>query len=173
MTMSRVSRALPHLSEVEIKEKIDTAPNARCQQKWMIVYNALVFPRPAVEIAQHTATSLRTVHQVISDYNRLGAAAIETPGRGGRRNQYLSWEEEVVFLEPFISDSAQGWLTTIQSIHQAFEQRVGEAVHASTIYRLLERHGWRKVMPRPYHPDGDKQAQETFKKTFPCWCKAL
>lgn len=173
MAMSRVSRALPHLSEVELKEKIATAPNARCQQKWMIVYNALVSPRSAAEIAQHTATSRRTVHQVISDYNRLGAAAIETPGRGGRRNNYLSWDEEVAFLEPFITDSAQGLLTTIQTLHQAFEQCVADPVHPSTIYRLLERHGWRKLMPRPYHPDGDKQAQETFKKTFPYWCKPL
>ncbi|WP_397428393.1 winged helix-turn-helix domain-containing protein [Phormidesmis priestleyi] len=29
---------------------------------------------------------------------------------------------------------------------------------------MLERHGWRQLMPRPYHPAGDKQAQETFKK---------
>jgi transposase len=35
----------------------------------------------------------------------------------------------------------------------------------STIYRLLERHGWRKVMPRPRHPKADVAAQAAFKKT--------
>jgi transposase len=171
--MSRVSRVLPHLTDTELKEKITTAVNARCQQKWMIVYNALVAPRPASEIAQSTATSVRTVHQVISDYNRLGIAAIETVGRGGRRNDYLNWDEEVTFLEPFMPQSAQGLLTTIQTIHQAFEKQVGASVHQSTIYRLLERHGWRKLTPRPYHPAGDQQAQEAFKKTSPHWCKPL
>jgi hypothetical protein len=69
--MLRVSRVLPHLSEEELKDKIATASSARCQQKWMIVYNALIAPRPAAEIAKHTATSVRTVHQVISDYSLL------------------------------------------------------------------------------------------------------
>ncbi|PSB17672.1 hypothetical protein C7B65_17900 [Phormidesmis priestleyi ULC007] len=62
-----------------------------------------------------------------------GAAALETPGRGGRRNDYLSWDEEIAFLEPFLSDSAQGLLTTIQTIHQAFEQRVKDCVHPTFI----------------------------------------
>jgi transposase len=123
-----------------------------------------VDPRPAAQIAQHTAASPRTVHEGISTYNRLGVAAIETPGRGGRRNNYLSWDEEVAFLEPFMTDAAQGELTTIQRIHNAFKERVGNTVHHSTIYRLLDRHGWRKFMPRPYHPDADKEAQEAFKK---------
>ena len=65
--MSRVSPVKAHLTMDEVKDKIATAPTARCQQKWMIIYNALVDPRPAVEIAQHTATSLRTVHQLIAD----------------------------------------------------------------------------------------------------------
>jgi transposase len=169
--MSRVSRVQPHLSEAALKEKIATAPSARIQQKWMIVYNAWVDPRPAAEIAQHTATSLRTVHQVIADYNRLGVAVIETVGQGGRRNQYLTWEAEVAFLEPFVEPAIRGELTTIQVLQQAFEQQVGNPVHPSTIYRLLERHGWRKLQPRPYHPEGDAEAQATFKKTSRPSCK--
>jgi transposase len=165
--MSRVSRVEPHLTEADLKEKIANAPNARTQQKWMIVYNALVDPRPAAVIAQHTATSQRTVHQVIADYNRLGVAAIETPGRGGRRNQYLTLAEEVDFLAPFITRASEGEFTTVAAIRQAFEQKVGNPVHHSVIYRLLDRHGWRKLMPRPYHPEGDKQAQADFKKTSP------
>jgi transposase len=137
----------------------------------MIVYNAFVDPRPADEIAQHTATSLRTVHQVIADYNRLGVAVIETVGKGGRRHQYMTWAAEVAFLEPFVERAIRGELTTIQPIQQAFEQQIGNPVHSSTIYRLLERHGWRKLQPRPEHPEGDAEAQATFKKTSPILCK--
>lgn len=108
---------------------------------------------------------------MISDYNRLGVSAIETVGKGGRRNCYLSWQEEEEFLAPFMTSATQGELSTIQRIHQAFEQKVTSVVRPSVIYRLLERHGWRKVMPRPHHPEADLQAQEAFKKTSPCWCK--
>jgi len=31
---------------------------------------------------------------------------------------------------------------------------------------MLERHGWRKIAPRPSHPKADPQAQEAFKKTL-------
>ena len=88
--VSRVSHALPHLSVEDVRQKIKTAHNFRRQQKWLIIYNALVDPRSAKEIALHTGTSKRTVHQVISDYNRLGVEAIETQGKGGRRRGYLS-----------------------------------------------------------------------------------
>ena len=54
----------------------------------------------------------------------------------------------------------------MQEIWRAFEQRVGHKVDDSTIYRLLGRHGWRKLMPRPRHPQADQQAQEQFKKTL-------
>ena len=73
-----------------MQQKIKTATSFRRLQKWLIVYNALVDPRRAKEIALHTGTSQRTVHQVISDYNRQGVEAIETQGKGGRRRGYLS-----------------------------------------------------------------------------------
>ena len=82
--MARVSRALAHLSVEEVLQKIQSATNFWQQQKWLVVYNALVDPRPAGEIALHTATSVRTVHQVISDYNRLGAT-LKRNSRQGRQ----------------------------------------------------------------------------------------
>ena len=56
--MARVSKAA-HLSAEEVLQKIQTATNFRQQQKWLVVYNALVDPRPAAEIARHTGTSKR------------------------------------------------------------------------------------------------------------------
>lgn len=168
--MARVSRAIAHLSAAEVQQKIQTATNFRQQQKWLIVYNALVDPRPAAEIALHTGTSIRTVHQVISDYNRLGVAAIETPGKGGRNNSYLSLEAEKELLSSFSEQAAAGGITTATSIKLAFEELVGKEVNKTTIYRLLQRQEWRKKMPRPSHPEADPEAKLAFKKTLNHWC---
>ena len=46
-----------------------------------------------------------------------------------------------------------------------YEQMVGYKVAASTVYRLLERAGWRKVAPRPSHPRKDPTVEEAFKKS--------
>ena len=165
--MSLLSRVLPHLSVEEVKQKIKTATSFRRQQKWLIIYNALVDPRPAVEIALHTGTTKRTVHQVVSDYNRKGVEGIETPGKGGRRRGYMSLAEEKKFLTPFRDLAQTGLITTVAKIKRAYEAQIGRQVHQSTIYRLLKPHSWRKVMPRSHHPDADFEEQEEFKQQFP------
>ena len=146
--MGRVSQAEPHLSVAEVQQKIKTATAHWQRQKWLVIYNALVDPRTADEIATHTGMAVATVHKVISQYNRLGAATIETPGKGGRRKCYLKLEQEREFLADFFAKAAKGQLPTITEIKQAYEQLLGHTVHKTTIYRLLDRHRWRQIVPR-------------------------
>jgi transposase len=113
----------------------------------------------------HCGVSPETGHQLISAYNRRGVAAVETPGKGGRRNQYLTLEQEQEFLAPFFAQAQVGTIATAAQIKQAFEARVGQEVADTTIYRFLDRHGWRKLVPRPAHPKADLAEQAVFKKT--------
>ena len=158
----RITRAASHLLVDEVKERMNTDPRPWVRQHWWIIYNAQVSPRKADEIALHTGVSATTVHRVISTYNRLGPAAVETPGKGGRRHQYLTLHEEKQFLAPFFAQAEWGEIATVQELQRAFEAKVGHEVDDSTISRLLDRHGWRKLMPRPRHPQADPQAQEQF-----------
>jgi transposase len=164
--MARITRAAPRLSAEEVKMRLKQDSRPWCRQRWLIIYNALVDPRGATDIAKHTGTTVAMVHQVISAYNRLGEASVETPGKGGRRHQYVTFEEEQAFLAPFFSHAQRGEIATAGEIKRAFEAQVGHTVHKSTISRLLKRHGWRKPMPRPVHPKADPAAQEQFKKTL-------
>jgi transposase len=163
--MGRVTRAAPHLSLEVVQARMVAAPNATQRRYWSIVYNALVDPRPASSIALHTGVSIPTVRVVISRYNRLGPPAIETPGKGGRRNERLTVVEEQAFLAPFFDRAAHGQIATAAEIHTALEAQLGQSVHLSTVYRLLARHGWRKRAPRPTHPKADWAQQAAFKKT--------
>jgi transposase len=164
--MSRVTRAARHLSVEEVKERAKTDQRYWCRQRWLIIYNALVDPRPAAEIAAHVGVSVETVHQVISKYNRFGVAAVETVGKGGRRNEYLTIEQERQFLAPFFARAETGEIATAGEIKRTLEAQVGHGVDESTVYRLLNRHGWRKLVPRPVHPKASKEEQEQFKKTL-------
>jgi transposase len=144
--------------------KLDSRP--WCRQRWLIIYNALVDPREARDMAKHTGTTVAMVHQVIASYNRLGVAAVETPGKGGRPHQYVTWDEEQAFLAPFFSRAERGEIAPADEIKRAFEAHLGHEVHKSTICRLLSRHHWRKPMPRPVHPKASTEAQEQLKKTL-------
>ena len=164
--MGDKTRAASHLTVEQVKEKMKDAKDPRQLQRWQIVYTALLQPRKAEEIAICVGVSKSLVHQVISRYNREGVEAIEIKSCGGRYHEYLTKEEEKQFLAPFFQLAEQGELTTTGKIHRAYEERVGHQVHETTISRLLERHGWRKVLPRSRHPKADKEAQEAFKKTL-------
>ena len=173
--MSRVSRAAPHLSLEAVEQKLKSTESYWHRQKWLIVYNGLVDPRPAsaicasqqrFAIAKQTGVSVGTVHKVISQYNQLGVAALETPGKGGRYNSYLTREQEKEFLAKFFEQAAKGQIPTVTQIKIAYEQLVWHPVHKTTIYRLLDRHQWRKIVPRPCHVKANPQEQEAFKKTF-------
>jgi hypothetical protein len=98
--MAGVTRAATHLSAEEVLRRWKQDPRTHRRQRWLIIYQALVDPREAAQIAKHCGVSTATVHQLISAYNRRGVAAVETPGKGGRRHGYLSLEQEQAFLAP-------------------------------------------------------------------------
>jgi predicted DNA-binding transcriptional regulator YafY len=98
-------------------------PRFWVRQRWWIIYNALIAPRKAEEIARHTGVSVTTVRRVISTYNRFGLAAIETPGTGGRRHQYMTLEQERAFLQPFFARAETGEIATAEQIQQAEDRR--------------------------------------------------
>jgi transposase len=107
------------------------------------------------------------VHVLHSRWAKEGEAIFDVRGRGGRRHQHLTPEQERELLAPFVERAEAGGMLTVGEVQGAYHQRIGKVVSRSTIYRLLERHGWRKIMPRPRHPKADVAAQGAFKKTAP------
>ena len=83
---------------------------------------------------------------------------------GGRRHFSLSLEEEREFLAKWEEKAGCGGVLSVPPIHVALVERLGHNTPMSTTYRMLARHGWRKVQPDTKHPKSDKAAQEEFKK---------
>lgn len=77
---------------------------------------------------------------------------------------YMSRAEEVAFLASFIECASQGQIVVVAEIRAAFEQLVGRRTAPSTIYYLLKRHGWRKLVPDRVRPQSSAPAQKRWKK---------
>jgi hypothetical protein len=45
-----------------------------------------------------------------------------------------------------------GEMLNIHALKAAYEKANGHDTSNSTVYNFLARHGWRKLMPRPFHP---------------------
>lgn len=119
------------------------------------------------QIATAVGLSCNTVRCLHSRFRLHGEEALIGIGRGGRRRQNLSVEQEDELLRPFLEEAGAGGILVVNPIKVAYEQAVDHVVPKSTIYRLLARHGWRKLAPRPRHPKANSEAQEEFKKNSP------
>lgn len=87
------------------------------------------------------------------------------PMRGGRRRASLTPDEERSFLEPWDQSSAEGEILVVAPLRAALAKKLDHPVAASTVYRMLARHGWRKVAPDTRHPKSDPLVREEWKKT--------
>ncbi len=79
--MSMNTRVVDHLSLDEIKMKMQMTGGFLKMQKWLVIYNAIIDPRPVSEIAKHTGLSEASVYRIISEYNKLGPESLDTSNK--------------------------------------------------------------------------------------------
>ena len=85
---------------------------------------------------------------------------------GGRQRENMTLSGEKALLACFAKAASAGEMLNIHDLKAAYEQAIGHPTSNSTIYNLLNRHGWRKLMPRPFHPKRDIAAQRAWR--FQC-----
>lgn len=120
----------------------------------------------ASEISDFIQVSIPSVWLWVGQYNRIGPEGLYRKGRGGRRWSFLSLEEEEKLLKSWEERAMVGEILTAPQLIPDVEEKVGKRVSVDYIYRLLHRHRWRKLGPRPRHVKANVQDQEAFKKTF-------
>ena len=116
------------------------------------------------QIAELTGVSLSTVNRAHMAYDNGGVNALKPKPSGGRIRENMTLREERVLLAQFAKAAGAGELLNIHDLKAAYEKAIGHPTSNSTIYNLLGRHDWRKLMPRPFHPNRDLEAQKDFKK---------
>lgn len=90
--------------------------------------------------------------------------------RGGRHNETISLDVERDFLGQWAQQASAGGVVVVKQLREALQRRVGGKIPLYTMYRMLARHGWRKVAPDTRHPKSDPVAQEAYKKSsHACW----
>ena len=102
---------------------------------------------------------------VVGLRKKFGALKSQDRNWGGRRYGYMSIEQERQFLSKYLDQASHGGILVVSEIKRAFEALAGHKVAKTTIYRMLGRHDWRTIIPRPRHPNSNPEAQEGFKKT--------
>jgi len=124
------------------------------------------------EIAEITGYSKSRVSAIVCIYAKEGISYFQQENRksGNRRN--MSYEQEAELLAQYEKLAEAGQIVETGEIKKAYEKKVGHTIGSSQIYRVLARHGWRKVMPRSKHPKkASDEAIEASKKLTYGWEK--
>jgi len=118
------------------------------------------------DIAAKTGFGKQYITELVEKYQRNGLAYfVQKHYKGNHRNLSVAEEEEL--LEPFKKQAEAGQIIEVSAIRAAYEEKLGRSIENSRgqIYRMLKRHGWRKVMPRSKHPKkASNEAIEASKK---------
>ena len=116
------------------------------------------------EVGDHLGLCSVRVSQLVSEYKKKGLEAYTKKNYGGNHRN-MSVEEEEDILQQFRERAEAGQVVVAKEIKQAFDEKLGRDTGRGYIYMVLDRHKWRKVMPRSRHPKkADDETIEASKK---------
>ena len=133
---------------------------------------AVLLPGLLGATLEQTATLLGVGRASVHRFQQRFRRGLKTPAGPA---QEMGWptarvaelEEEQAFLAPWVEQARQAGVLVVSPLRAALAEKLGRKVAPSVLYRLLSRHGWRKVAPDTKHPKSDPVAQAEWKKNFP------
>ena len=154
------------VAELETLRKQNQNKNVEKRIKMLLLYTT---GEKRTIIAEQTGYAKSYITELVSKYRRLGLSAISGEKYGGNHRN-LSYEEEEALLEPFRKAAQAGQIVEVSEIKRAYEKAIGRELdhNHGQIYYVLQRHHWRKVMPRSKHPNkASNEDIESSKKLTP------
>lgn len=136
-------------SEIKAMRKENKNKNIERRLKALELY---VEGKSRAEIAEKTEYSITYISKLAAKYVDFGMSAItDNHYHGNRRN--MGFDEESKLLDEFKEQAEAGQIVEVSDIKAAYEKAVGHQSEShGQIYKILTRHGWRKIMPRSRHP---------------------
>jgi transposase len=151
-------------------QQVETAQTAEEMKRALAVILPFEFGATQVRVAQALGIGLATVKRYQAGmFREAHKKGPQRRRRGGRRNETISLETERAFLSEWAQKASEGGVVVVGQLREALQRRVGARIPLYTMYRILARHGWRKVAPDTRHPKSDPRAQEAYKKNSRGW----
>ncbi len=148
-----------HLTESELTEKIRHEKDASVRDR----YRAILWVHlgeSRSEIAKRLGIGCNTLYRWVKRYNSGGESGLhQRPGQGRKRT-----------LTPEKVEKIKGWVKaeegvwTLKRVRLKLAEEEGISVTEQAIWYRLRESKWSWKTGRPTNPEGDKDAQEAFKK---------
>jgi len=160
----RPAKAFPRGATEKLRVALQLSKTKSNFQRVQCIWLRAALGLDANQVAIAIGWQPTSVRRLQAQYLHEGEDILSTVGRGGRRHQNLAEEEEAQLLSQFTTRAERGGMLEVSQVKRAYEKAIGHSVPKSTVYRMLSRHGWRKIAPRPRHPRVNLRRQQEFKK---------
>ncbi|GAB6910146.1 conserved hypothetical protein [Desulfosarcina cetonica] len=140
--MGRKPRISKNLADIA-SEKVQFTNDAHELRKAQAILLPARFSFDLVATGIAIGRSKATVCRLQAEFRAdCAGTRVAAQKRGGRRRQNMSLEQEAQLLATFFQRARESGSLVVADIHKAYETAIGKKVPASTIYRMLARHGW-------------------------------
>lgn len=97
-------------------------------------------------------------------YSEEGLTEIDAKKQVGNRMN-LTFQQGKDLLDSFSKQAETEKVLEVSNIILGYEKLIGRTVAKSIVYKMLKRHGWRKVMPKSERPNkASVEEIEAYKK---------
>jgi transposase len=155
----RPARDFPKGASEQLSEALKQAKTKAEFQRIQCLWLRVSLGLNADQVATALGWQPTSVRRLQAQYLKEGEQMLQAVGRGGRRNQNLTVEQERQLLTGFSTQNKEAGMLEVSQIKRVYEELIGHAVPKSTVYRMLARHGWRKIGPRRRHAEGSRERQ--------------
>jgi transposase len=131
-----------------VQNALENAKTKAEFQRVLCVWLKIMFSLKASQIALAICWPSERVRKTQSRFAREGVQCFYPKLRGGRKRENISLNRERQILSQFVRRAKRGFSLDLKQIQRAYELSAGKKVARSTIYRLIERHGLRRYLPR-------------------------
>ena len=159
----KMKRELTKEDAIKIREYRKKNQDKRTDRRMLAVQQRSEGKRNK-DIAEILGVDPRIISQWVRMYLDGGIEALLPKKRSGRPCK-LTYEQEEAILNEFKEKAEAGQMIEVSEIKTAYEKTAGKSKSHGQIYRVLHRHGWRKIKPRSKHPKkASPEAIEASKK---------
>ncbi len=158
--MARHASGVEHLDEARaLMQQAKTADELRTAQAVLLpLVLGLSLEQTALAIGRSTSAACAMRMR----FCRIAEGVAEPPRskRDLRNRAHATLEQEQRMLNAVCGRSRQAGATLVPRLKEAMELQFGQTVALSSVYRLLQRHGWRRISPEARAaalPDGAKE----------------
>ena len=140
------------------QEQIDAVSDALAEEKDLKVHKRLqallwlMEGRSFDAVIDLSKIKFRSLQRIRQNFVDNGLDGLQYKYVGGNSRK-ITREREAEILKNFKERANKGEFLRGSFLQAEFEKEAGKTWHENNFYKILNRHGWRKVMPRSKHPN--------------------